>query len=387
MLADASPGSANMLMQSTSRIRKQALRWGMRFASISDFTSVGGPFCGLFWPAGAPANGEAPWVVLAFKGTSPTNVSEFLIDGTIAHRPANAFFGGGAVHQGFYTALAPGAEARTDPYATILHALRHLATQLRAPGAPPVPLWVTGHSLGAALASLLYARLLASPGDVGPDLALRQAYTYGAPRSADADFCARFDFAMSVPFGDATRSLWRVIDRWDVVTHIPPGLADREENRAVLPDTSLLNYGHFGIGVQLTGSAAAPVGDDEGGSGFVVQRGSLRDGARVVVVARKPVVPTNGDVAKPDKPTVARAATAQPKTMDLFGYGLDPIAFLRSAIELVGPGADHSMSISCARGTMLTDCAPVPSNYWKRLLLVRPDVEVAADDGRKANGH
>lgn len=64
---------------------------------------------------------------------------------------------------------------------------------------------------------------------------------FGTPRVADADFISQFDFAMSRPFGDTTRSLWRVIDRWDVVTHIPPGLADQGANQAILPNLSLLN--------------------------------------------------------------------------------------------------------------------------------------------------
>jgi uncharacterized membrane protein YkvA (DUF1232 family) len=75
--------------------------------------------------------------------------------------------------------------------ANILHSLKHVAKSLRKDGDEKVNLWITvrflktstftnarhasqGHSLGAALASLLYARLLFSPKDLGPDLILRQ---------------------------------------------------------------------------------------------------------------------------------------------------------------------------------------------------------------------
>lgn len=43
----------------------------------------------------------------------------------------------------------------------------------------PVPLWITGHSLGAALAGLSYARYLHKPKDLGSNIVLRDAYTFG----------------------------------------------------------------------------------------------------------------------------------------------------------------------------------------------------------------
>jgi hypothetical protein len=74
--------------------------------------AIGGPFCGLFWPKD---QGEK-WIVVAFKGTSPTNFSEFMVDATIAHQNASGFFGSGALHRGFYTSLVPGAHSEVNPY-------------------------------------------------------------------------------------------------------------------------------------------------------------------------------------------------------------------------------------------------------------------------------
>jgi len=43
----------------------------------------------------------------------------------------------------------------------------------------PVSLWVTGHSLGAAFAGIIYARYLHKPKDLGDSIVLRDAYTFG----------------------------------------------------------------------------------------------------------------------------------------------------------------------------------------------------------------
>lgn len=61
------------------------------------------------------------------------------------------------------------------------------------------------------------------------------------PRVANAEFVSAFDYAASTPYGDTTKSLWRVVDRSDIVTKVPSGLADHEETRAALPPSSLLN--------------------------------------------------------------------------------------------------------------------------------------------------
>lgn len=77
--------------------------------------------------------------------------------------------------------------------ANILHSLKRVAKLLRREaGGEKISLWITvgllmgtfikvfhtypsqGHSLGAALSALVYARLLFTPKDLGDDLVLRQ---------------------------------------------------------------------------------------------------------------------------------------------------------------------------------------------------------------------
>jgi hypothetical protein len=50
----------------------------------------------------------------------------------------------------------------------------------RKDAAPIPPLWVTGHSLGSALASLIYACYLYMPSNLGEGIQLRDCYTFGS---------------------------------------------------------------------------------------------------------------------------------------------------------------------------------------------------------------
>jgi triacylglycerol lipase len=71
--------------------------------------------------------------------------------------------------------------------------------------APNRPVWMTGHSLGAALAVLAADEIEATQG----------VYTFGLPRVGDPTFVAHFNER----FRDRS---FRYVDHLDVVTHVPP---------------------------------------------------------------------------------------------------------------------------------------------------------------------
>jgi triacylglycerol lipase len=75
----------------------------------------------------------------------------------------------------------------------------------------PRPLWITGHSLGAALATLAASRL---SGD--GSVRLQGAYTFGSPRVGDG----AFGTAIGVP-------IYRFRNDSDIVPHLPLGLLFR----------------------------------------------------------------------------------------------------------------------------------------------------------------
>jgi len=127
--------------------------------------------------------GDGADCVVAFRGTQ--DLRNWLTDLDCAYTQ----FGNVRIHRGFHQALA---SVRQD-----------LAAEIAA--APYQRLWLTGHSLGGALAMLC---ALAWEG------AVAGVYTFGQPRVGDAAFCARYDSALK-------GRTFRVIHADDIVARIP----------------------------------------------------------------------------------------------------------------------------------------------------------------------
>jgi triacylglycerol lipase len=135
-------------------------------------------------------------LVLAFRGTQVDNfwssVLDFAVDAQLLPIPDSH---GHLVHAGFLGAL----DEVWDPILALI-----MAEQARRPR----PLWITGHSLGAALATLAATRCSDNGG-----LRLQGVYTFGSPRVGDA----RFGANIPVP-------VFRFRNDSDVVPHLPLGL-------------------------------------------------------------------------------------------------------------------------------------------------------------------
>ncbi|KAG0277325.1 hypothetical protein BGZ95_006136 [Linnemannia exigua] len=152
--------AAELLQLSEKEIDENATReFGMRFMGISELKTLGGPFAGLFY--------DDESIVLVFKGTSVLAFNEYLIDVTIQRVDASEYLYG-EVHKGFYECLFPDAKPemynhqtydRTNPFNTIMETIFEVAKAAKEKTGKPVNLWLTGHSLGGALAALVMARL------------------------------------------------------------------------------------------------------------------------------------------------------------------------------------------------------------------------------------
>ncbi|KAI8378822.1 Alpha/Beta hydrolase protein [Choanephora cucurbitarum] len=239
-----------LVWESEREIRKIARSYGLHFAGVTDLKSLGDTFCGLFWPI----KHENPFIIVAFKGTTPTNYSEFLVDATLQRTDARSYLFGSA-HEGFYSSLFSShfdVDTR-DPYYAIQSAIRERATQLQKDSkdpSRPVQVWVAGHSLGAAIGSLLFARWLKCPEDIAPMCELRDAYVIGTPAVGDNDFASMFSSFSNLPLSRAS-TLWRVINKSDIICRIPPGYNSMTIGHYV-SSTDFFNYSHIGHAVQIT---------------------------------------------------------------------------------------------------------------------------------------
>jgi hypothetical protein len=158
------------------------------FTSVTSFilqkTSPVGSFetCGLI--------GERDKaVILAFAGTDPGIWQNLVSDLTPVPRP------GSDIHDGFRIA-AEAAQLQIDRAIQLCRESEN-------------PLFIAGHSLGAALAAL--AALSASNAGMPP----RAIYTFGMPRVGGPQFAASY--------GDLGRVTYRLVHGIDLVARVPPG--------------------------------------------------------------------------------------------------------------------------------------------------------------------
>jgi triacylglycerol lipase len=127
------------------------------------------------------STGPTPFAVLAFRGTEK-QLQDYVTDLKLGRPPLGS--DGVVIHEGFL-------EAIDSVWASVEAALRQVSG----------PLFYTGHSLGAALATLAAYR--------HPPTAL---YTFGSPYVGDAAFVAKL--------GDVPT--YRCVDASDIVPKLPP---------------------------------------------------------------------------------------------------------------------------------------------------------------------
>ncbi|XID93413.1 lipase family protein [Paenibacillaceae bacterium WGS1546] len=131
-------------------------------------------------------------VVVAFRGSSTT--TDWISDAIASQTKLKYVRNGGMTHRGF-TNIYDSARSR------ILSALGKLSAGKA--------LYITGHSLGGALATLC-----ALDAAVNSPFRSPRTYTFGSPRVGDPDFAKAY--------AKHAGGTFRVHNRFDVVTHLPP---------------------------------------------------------------------------------------------------------------------------------------------------------------------
>lgn len=129
-------------------------------------------------------------VVVAFRGTEPAKLRDWMsdLDTLLCDGPF------GHVHNGFQQALV-----------RVWDELNPCVTEFQDRGQS---LWITGHSLGAALATLAAARWREA------DKPVHGLYTFGSPRVGDREF----ERAFGQDFGARN---FRFVNNCDLVTRVP----------------------------------------------------------------------------------------------------------------------------------------------------------------------
>jgi len=162
--------------------------------------------------------GDPATAVVALRGTEST--MEWWDDFHWDLVPFTQVPDGGNVAQGFYGiyqsigTMTPGQEGGSAPGAFADEVAQAATSGLAADLDPAsLPLVVTGHSLGAALATLLVTELNATT-------ALKpQAWTFASPHVGDATFAARY--------GGLSTVSWRIYNQVDVVPYFPLDISGR----------------------------------------------------------------------------------------------------------------------------------------------------------------
>ena len=151
--------------------------------------------------------------IVAFRGTETSSLSFFHELATDLNTIPVPFPEGGVVHQGFLKGLEEIWDQKEDEYVhknpthnSGLHAyLRKLISDY-----PDRAIWICGHSLGGALATLCFARI--------PEA--RGLYIFGAPRVGDSDFITLL----------AGRPVFRVEHAGDPIPLVPPQIPSIDFN-------------------------------------------------------------------------------------------------------------------------------------------------------------
>ena len=136
--------------------------------------------------------GRDDLVLVAFRGTEPKKLQDWMADARIKRVPGK---GGGHVHRGFKGAL----ELVSNDMSTAVRQFRDRDQ----------PVFVTGHSLGAALAGLAVAASKTEHIDIAG------LYTFGMPRVGNKSFARKF----RENYGSRS---FRVVNNNDTVTRVPP---------------------------------------------------------------------------------------------------------------------------------------------------------------------
>ncbi len=173
--------AAELAYSSPEEIEAGARDWNMNAEFIEDTNTNTQCFV-----AGGPHA-----VFIAFRGTEPGNLQDMATDGNI--KPVAHPLG--LVHSGFKTGI-------DSVWPDVTRQVGRFQDRGQS-------IWITGHSLGGALATLAAAAMIVE------DRPVHGVYTFGQPRVGDPAFADLFNLRVG-------GRMFRYVNDNDVVTRVPP---------------------------------------------------------------------------------------------------------------------------------------------------------------------
>jgi len=172
------------------KILRQLQDWGFPAAGCRVFSEN---------TAQVLAAANAEMIIVAFRGTQPDQLADWLVDAEITQNSWRNYFGGpdlGRVHHGF---------VRNTSF--VWEQLSQFVAGART---NRQSLWITGHSLGGAMTLIAGAAFVFAEHQT-----VHGIYTFGQPRTGNRAFAARCNRRFSAV-------ILRVVNNEDIVPHVPP---------------------------------------------------------------------------------------------------------------------------------------------------------------------
>ncbi|KAJ3414645.1 hypothetical protein HDV05_006286 [Chytridiales sp. JEL 0842] len=234
--------------------------------------------------------------VVVFRGTSPFDISELMLDAMLQKvTPENESLPG-MVHEPFYNMLMfpTGQEEDSDILETssnngkqmidVGDLVRIIQEDVVARMESPPAIWFTGHSMGAALSTMVLSHLLYSKVDletfhgpivvreqteasVGVSSLIKGCYTFGSPKCGDTEFSDAIAKKCTI----AQVVFYRVVNADDLIPALPLGGHSIKLSNCLKKSGANVNlfksqtdYKHLGIPVILHYDIRPTIGLDRG---------------------------------------------------------------------------------------------------------------------------
>ncbi|RIB07146.1 Alpha/Beta hydrolase protein [Gigaspora rosea] len=196
------------------------------------------------------------FIVVAFQGPNTTSFAQMLTDMTLQRVDAKPYLFG-KVHDGYFKPLFETNNLNHCAAYRMADTIRIKVAEINQKNNLPVNLWITGHSIGAAFATLFYAWLMKTPTMLNENCILRDAFTFASPPCGDNDFATEFSSLINNSENNG-KYLWRIITNDDLIPQTPPTF-DNQNIQRFTKRVEILNNSHIGNEVRFFHDGRKPI--------------------------------------------------------------------------------------------------------------------------------